>query len=81
MYWSNQEVDHTIYPACCPGCNALKVARFRLGDRARLLPLVRLGPRQQLPFVGGRAERLGGAEVEHGVKRKASPRFAHTDAL
>jgi hypothetical protein len=24
MYWSNQEVDNTIYPPCCPGCHALK---------------------------------------------------------
>ena len=24
MYWSNQEVDNTIYPACCPSCYAHK---------------------------------------------------------
>src|SRR4051812_45751170 len=28
MYWSNQEVDNTIYPPCCPGCNALKWLDF-----------------------------------------------------
>jgi hypothetical protein len=24
MYWSNQEVDNTLYPACCPSCYAHK---------------------------------------------------------
>ncbi len=28
MYWSNQEVDNTIYPPCCPGCYALKWLDF-----------------------------------------------------
>jgi hypothetical protein len=28
MYWSNQEVDNTIYPPCCPGCHALKWLDF-----------------------------------------------------
>ncbi len=28
MYWSNQEVDNTIYPSCCPGCYALKWLDF-----------------------------------------------------
>ena len=41
------------------------MARFRLGDRTRLLPLVRVGSRQ-LPLLEGGGERLGGAEVQHG---------------
>ncbi len=28
MYWSNQEVDNTIYPPCCPSCYALKWLDF-----------------------------------------------------
>ncbi len=28
MYWSNQEVDNTIYPPCCPGCYATKWLDF-----------------------------------------------------
>ena len=24
MYWSNQEIDYTLYPPCCPDCYELK---------------------------------------------------------
>src|SRR5919107_1866282 len=57
-------------PSVLPWVPCAQVARFRLGDRARLLPLVRVGPRQQPPFVGGRGKRLGGAEVEHGERHE-----------
>ena len=52
MYWSNQEVDNTIYPACCPGCHALKWLDFDWETGLGYCRLCGWDPDNHLPSSG-----------------------------
>ena len=52
MYWSNQEVDNTIYPPCCPECNALKWLDFDWETGLGYCRLCGWDPDNNLPSSG-----------------------------